>query len=236
MAKKKSSAPTAAPEATPAPVAVPPPAPVGAAPAPVAVPAPVVVPPVAVPAAVTTVKEPNQNGITRPTAGTTTRSVWEQANAITGAKSGNRQIAYDGTPGPQQAGIVPATRGEVVAACTAAGINQSTATTQYGKWAKFHGFVGATSPGRSATTVPGATPAPVQVPAAVAAPVAAPAPVAAAPNPFQVGYDSYAAACAGQAVGNPYQPGPDCDAFTAGWNQAAADQQAAQAAAQPAQG
>lgn len=158
-------------------------------------PAPAVPPPI-VPEKV---KEPTQNGITRPSAGTTTRSVWDTSDAIT-----------------QQTGA-PAKRADVVAACSAAGVNVSTATTQYGKWAKFHGHVGDKSPGRKAKADAPAAPAPVPAPPA-------PGDVDAA---FQAGYDGYNLALTGASVANPYSEGSD-DAlkFQQGWNQAHADKQA----------
>lgn len=62
-----------------------------------------------------------QNGVSRPKAGTATERVW----AIADAKS--------------QAAGKPATRKEVLDAALAEGLNVSTAATQYGRWCKFHG-------------------------------------------------------------------------------------------------
>jgi hypothetical protein len=133
--------------------------------------------------------------VSRPSADTQTRKVWDTADQITAAKNG-----------------VTATRKEVVEACVALGVNHSTATTQFGKWCKFHGFIAEKSPGKPAAP---AVPAPA-IPAPAAAPVD---PIVVA---TQAGADAYAAAQAGNAVTNPYVAGsPECDAFTAGWTAAA---------------
>ena len=62
-----------------------------------------------------------QNGVSRPGAGTATEKVWLIADQISAANS------------------APAARGDVLKAAEAAGINVTTAATQYGKWTKFHG-------------------------------------------------------------------------------------------------
>jgi hypothetical protein len=76
-----------------------------------------------------TVVKVAQNGVTRPKDGTTTGQVWEIADKL----SADTQK--------------PAVRKAVVDACHERGINTSTASTQYGKWRKFHGLVGDKSPG-----------------------------------------------------------------------------------------
>lgn len=73
------------------------------------------------------VKEPKperikQNGVTRPSAGTQTGKVWEIADKI--SSTHNR----------------PANRAEVTEAGKAAGINESTITTQFGQWRRFYGI------------------------------------------------------------------------------------------------
>jgi hypothetical protein len=73
-----------------------------------------------------------QNGVSRPTNGTTTGRVWEIADAVSAGKK------------------EPADRATVLAQVVAEGINPSTGATQYGKWRKFHGLVGAASPGNKA--------------------------------------------------------------------------------------
>ena len=64
-----------------------------------------------------------QNGVTRPTAGTATGDVWAVADTISANKK------------------APAERAEVVAQCISQGINEATAATQYGRWRKFNGVV-----------------------------------------------------------------------------------------------
>lgn len=76
---------------------------------------------------------PEQNGIKRPSDGTQTGRVWDIADAISKQKG------------------EPATRIEVVNACSEEEINTSTAATQYGKWRKFFGLIGEKSPGRGAS-------------------------------------------------------------------------------------
>lgn len=66
-------------------------------------------------------KAPNQNGVTMPQKGVTAR-VWEIADY------------YSKETG------APAERADVLAACENEGINPSTATTQYGRWRRFHGI------------------------------------------------------------------------------------------------
>jgi hypothetical protein len=62
------------------------------------------------------------NGVTRPSAGTSTGKVWEIADSISAKE--NR----------------PATRAEVVAAGAEAGLNPATVTTQFGQWRRFYGI------------------------------------------------------------------------------------------------
>ena len=62
------------------------------------------------------------NGVTRPSAGTSTGKVWEIADSI--SQKENR----------------PATRAEVVAAGSKAGLNPATVTTQFGQWRRFYGI------------------------------------------------------------------------------------------------
>jgi len=212
MAKKAKKTETAAPAAPATTIAAAPVPPVPAAPvaptAPVppvpAVPvAPAVAAPVAVaPASVPAVAKVSQNGITRPTAGTTTCSVWDVADNITSGKGS------------------PATRAEVVAACTASGVNSSTATTQFGKWAKFNGLVGAASPGRASTPVAPAAPVAPVLPPASAGDTTAVA--------FKEGHEGYQQALTGVQVGNPYVEGSaEAVAFLNGWNTAHSEAQAA---------
>lgn len=77
-----------------------------------------------------------QNGVTRPKAGTKTARIWE----ISDAKSA-------------EAGK-PAKRKDVLDASSAEGINVATAATQYGRWRKFNGLKGSDEP-----TETGAAPA-----------------------------------------------------------------------------
>lgn len=86
-----------------------------------------------------------QNGVTQPSAGTSSAAIWGFADAQSAAAG------------------APAKRGEVLAACKAAGINEATAATQFGRWCKFNGVA--------------ATPREPKAPAA------SPAPAAAAPEP-----------------------------------------------------
>lgn len=176
-------------------------------------PVPTVVPSSAVPpgtpAVPVSVVKDTKNGITRPGTETQTGKVWLIADGIT-KDSGK-----------------PATRKAVVDACVAQGINTSTATTQFGKWAKYNDLIGDKSPGRAEK--PAAAPA-----APTVAPVAAPpvAEVPAAPNPFDQGYQAYQdALTSGAQFANIYADGTnEAVGFVNGWNQAAAD--AAAAAAQ----
>lgn len=69
-----------------------------------------------------------QNGIVKPTDGTSTAKVWSIADALS-AKAGK-----------------PAKRKEVLEGAVAAGINVATAATQYGRWSKFHGVVHVAEP------------------------------------------------------------------------------------------
>lgn len=64
-----------------------------------------------------------QNDVTRPKEGSKTGSVWALADKISAEKQ------------------APADRGTVIAQATAQGINEATASTQYGRWTKFHGIV-----------------------------------------------------------------------------------------------
>lgn len=65
-------------------------------------------------------KQPEQNGITRPTPGTKTGAVWDIADKISAAKGR------------------PALREEVMAAGHENGINKGTLATQYARWTQFH--------------------------------------------------------------------------------------------------
>lgn len=67
-------------------------------------------------------KQPSQNGVTRPKAGTKTGRVWEIADQLSKSKG------------------EPATRAEVLKAFEAEGGNSATGATQYGRWRKFHGL------------------------------------------------------------------------------------------------
>lgn len=115
--------------------------PVAAAPA-----APVFVPPSPPVQAPAPAPRQEQNGVVKPSAGTGTGYVWDVADYITAQKGG-----------------VVATRAEVVTACAAQGQNASTATTQYGKWARYNGHV-------SAVVIPRGVPAAPQPPAPPVAP------------------------------------------------------------------
>lgn len=64
-----------------------------------------------------------KNGVTRPGADSSTGKVWAIADAES-AKAGK-----------------PAERKPVLEAAKAAGINEATAATQYGRWCKYHGIV-----------------------------------------------------------------------------------------------
>lgn len=67
-------------------------------------------------------KQPSQNGVTRPKAGTTTGKVWDLCDALS-SETG-----------------VPAIVGDVMK--RGAGIAEATIRTQYAKWRKFHGVTG----------------------------------------------------------------------------------------------
>lgn len=62
-----------------------------------------------------------QNGVSRPGAGTATARIWEIADAQSAAKN------------------APTSRAEVLKAAEAEGINVTTAATQFGRWCKFNG-------------------------------------------------------------------------------------------------
>lgn len=63
-----------------------------------------------------------QNGVTRPSADSTTGKVWAIADKISAKLK------------------APAPRRDVLAETSALGINDATAATQYGKWRKFNGL------------------------------------------------------------------------------------------------
>lgn len=67
------------------------------------------------------VKKDQKNGVTRPKEGTTTGKVWDIADRLKA-------------------------RAEVLAECRKRKINDATATTQFGKWRKYMGLEGRTSP------------------------------------------------------------------------------------------
>ncbi len=78
-----------------------------------------------------------QNGITRPREGSTTRKVWDIADAKDGV------------------------RADVLAECAKRKVNPATAMTQFGKWRQYHGLVGRTAPkGKGKPTAPKRKPAP----------------------------------------------------------------------------
>lgn len=62
-----------------------------------------------------------QNGVTRPKAGTDTGRIWEIADSISAASQR------------------PAGRAEVLAEAEKKKLNPATAATQFGRWCKFHG-------------------------------------------------------------------------------------------------
>lgn len=64
---------------------------------------------------------PEQNGVTRPAAGTKTGKVWDIADAL--SKKHGR----------------PATRGEVMEVAKAQDVNEATVATQYQRWRTFNG-------------------------------------------------------------------------------------------------
>lgn len=109
--------------------------------------APAATAPAATAPAAAPVPKDERNGVTRPKAGTQTGMVWDICDEL--SKAAN----------------APAERKPVVDRCTAAGINPSTAATQYGKWRKYHGLVNeraAVSP--KATATPAASEAPMEAP------------------------------------------------------------------------
>lgn len=69
---------------------------------------------------------PQQNGVTRPSAGSITERVWELADELQAAL-----------------GKVPS-RSEVIAKGLSEGINENTLQTQYSHWRRFHGIVART--------------------------------------------------------------------------------------------
>ena len=77
-----------------------------------------------------TTPQPKANDVTRPKDGTKTGQVWAIADKL--SQEGDN--------------TVPATRGDVMKAGEAAGLNPATIATQYGRWRKFHGL------GRTAKT------------------------------------------------------------------------------------
>ncbi len=68
------------------------------------------------------VKQPQQNGVTRPKDGTATGQVWAIADKLS------------------EAAGEPCKRGDVMKAGEEAGLNSSTVATQFGRWRKFHGL------------------------------------------------------------------------------------------------
>lgn len=109
-----------------------------------------------------------QNGITRPKAGTQTARIWEIADALSAAS---------GKPAP---------RADVLKSAVTEGLNEATAATQYGRWCKFYGVKAEPKPKvekvkkekkAKAETAPAAAPT-TQTPAADPAPVAETQPAA----------------------------------------------------------
>ena len=131
-----------------------------------------------------------------------TKSVWDAADAL---KAANGH---------------PPLRGAVAALVPT--VNESTVTTQYGKWCRFYGYVGDNSPSKHQPVDPNPKPTdPVKVPKGKKKSEA-----------YQAGYEGLKKALVGEAVVNPYSPGSkELDEFTAGWNQSHADGIAAAAAA-----
>lgn len=76
--------------------------------------------------------QPQQNGVTRPRAGTRTARVWEIADELSAAAG------------------APAPRSDVLKAFEAEGGNPATGATQYGRWRKFHGLQGTRAPKKAA--------------------------------------------------------------------------------------
>lgn len=95
------------------------------------------------------VKQPEQNGITRPKGDSQTGKAWAIFDSVS------------------QRNNAPASIGETLPLAKAAGINEATVRTQYARWRKFNGVSG-----RIAAPTPPAPPAPP----AAAAPPAPPAP------------------------------------------------------------
>lgn len=73
-----------------------------------------------------------QNGVTRPKAGTKTARVWDIADEISAAQGS------------------PARRKSVIEKALAEDMNAATAATQYGRWRKFHGLKGHDEPATEA--------------------------------------------------------------------------------------
>lgn len=71
---------------------------------------------------VTAPKQPEQNGVRRPKAGTATGTVWEICDELSAAAG------------------KPAARGDVMQAGKEKNLNPATVATQYGRWRKFHGL------------------------------------------------------------------------------------------------
>ncbi len=69
-----------------------------------------------------------QNGITRPRAGSTTGRIWDICDSLSAAAG------------------APAARKDIIAACEAEGMNKATITTQHARWRKFNGLVKAKVP------------------------------------------------------------------------------------------
>ena len=118
----------------------------------------------AAPAAAVKPAKVEQNGVTRPKAGTQTARIWEISDALS------------------QAAGKPANRGDVLKAATTEGLNEATAATQYGRWCKFFGVKAEPKPKvekPKKEKAPKAV-APTAAPAAAASeqPAAAPAPAA----------------------------------------------------------
>lgn len=74
------------------------------------------------PAPTPKVKQPNQNGVTMPKAGTQTRRIWDVSDELT-SSTGKTAV-----------------RGAVMEICEKEGLNKATIATQYGRWCKYHGY------------------------------------------------------------------------------------------------
>lgn len=74
---------------------------------------------------------PEQNGVKRPSAGTTCATVWDIAHSLS-----------EVSESPQTPNGKIATLSQVVKAAEARGINKYTARTQYARWRVFHGITG----------------------------------------------------------------------------------------------